>query len=113
MRNYFGSNGQDDYLNQLLNNLNFQVINVSRSNAAICGNVKDYNFVQMVIKENNPDYVFHFAAISSTKHEFLFENHETISTGTINILESVKLFSQMQESSYLAAPCNSRMMKSQ
>lgn len=89
----FGSNGQDGYyLNHLLNNLNFQVINVSRSNAAICGNVKDYSFVQMVIKENNPDYIFHFAAISSTKHEFLFENHETISTGTINILESVRLF---------------------
>lgn len=89
----FGSNGQDGfYLNQLLTSLGIEVINVSRTNAAICGTVSDYTFVQKVIKENLPDYIFHFAAKSSTKHEFLFENHETIATGTINILETVKLF---------------------
>ena len=32
------------------------------------------------------------AANSSTNHEYLFENHETICTGTLNILESTKLF---------------------
>lgn len=92
----FGSNGQDGfYLNQLLSNSGIAVINISRTNAAVCGSVSDYNFVQNLVKENLPDYIFHFAARSSTKHEFLFENHETIATGTINILESVKLFSPL------------------
>ncbi len=90
----FGSNGQDGfYLNQLLSSSGITVINISRTNAAVCGSVSDYNFVQKLVKENSPDYIFHFAARSSTKHEFLFENHETIASGTINILESVKLFS--------------------
>lgn len=90
----FGSNGQDGYyLNQLFDELGIISINVSRRNAAICGTVSDYNFVQKLVNDFRPDYIFHFAAHSSTKHQFLFENHETISTGTINILESVKLFS--------------------
>lgn len=90
----FGSNGQDGfYLNQLLSNFEIEVINVSRTNTDIVGTVSDYNFVKKVIKSNFPDYIFHFAALSSTKHEFLFENHETISTGTLNVLENVKRFS--------------------
>ncbi|OJY99818.1 MAG: epimerase [Sphingobacteriales bacterium 40-81] len=90
----FGSNGQDGYyLNQLLNKEGVEVVNISRKNSEITGTVSDYNFVQTVIKENPVDYIFHFAAQSSTRHDFLFENHETISTGTINILESVRLFS--------------------
>jgi GDPmannose 4,6-dehydratase len=90
----FGSNGQDGYyLNQLFDKLEIKAINVSRTNAAICGTVSDYNFVQRLVNEIRPDFIFHLAAHSSTKHEFIFENHETISTGTINILESVKLFS--------------------
>jgi len=90
----FGSNGQDGYyLNQLLNNINVKVINVSRRNSAITGNVSDYDFVHKIVKENPADYIFHFAAQSSTRHDLLFENHETISTGTINILESVRLHS--------------------
>jgi len=90
----FGSNGQDGYyLNRLFDKLGIKTINVSRSNADICGTVSDYSLVQKLVNDVRPDYIFHFAAHSSTKHEFLFENHETISTGTINILESVKLFS--------------------
>ena len=38
---------------------------------------------------SNPDVIFHLAANSTTKHEALRENHETIVTGTLNILESV------------------------
>jgi GDPmannose 4,6-dehydratase len=37
-----------------------------------------------------PQYVFHLAANSTTRHDALFENHETISTGTLNIFEAVK-----------------------
>jgi GDPmannose 4,6-dehydratase len=89
----FGSNGQDGYyLNQVLNNSGIEVINVSRTNATICGTVSDYNFIQKIVRDSLPDYIFHFAARSSTRHEFLFENHQTIATGTINILESVRLF---------------------
>ena len=50
----------------------------------------NFNFVENIIKKEKPEYIFHFAANSSTRHDTLFENHETISTGTLNILESVK-----------------------
>ena len=90
----FGSNGQDGfYLNQLLSQNGLFVINVSRKNAAICGNVANYSFVENLIKEEQPEFIFHLAANSSTNHNLLFENHATIETGTLNILESVKLHS--------------------
>ncbi len=44
-----------------------------------------------LIKQYQPEFIFHFAANSSTKHETLFDNHNAISTGTLNILESVRL----------------------
>lgn len=91
----FGSNGQDGfYLNKLLTKLPYNVINISRTNATICGSVADYKFVEKHIKEYTPKFIFHFAANSTTKHEAIFENHQSISTGTFNILESVRLFSQ-------------------
>jgi GDPmannose 4,6-dehydratase len=34
--------------------------------------------------------LFHIAANSTTHHDALFENHETISTGTLNVLEAVR-----------------------
>jgi GDPmannose 4,6-dehydratase len=43
-----------------------------------------------VIKQHLPAYVFHVAANSTTRHDALFENHETISTGTLNVLEAIK-----------------------
>jgi len=89
----FGSNGQDGYyLNTLLKQKNIETICISRSGNAIHGDVSDYSFVEQQIKEHQPSYVFHFAAKSSTQHQALFENHQTICTGTLNILESVKLY---------------------
>jgi GDPmannose 4,6-dehydratase len=90
-----GINGQDGfYLNQILKQAKIEVIGVSRSNDNwIKGSVSDYSLVSRLIKEHHPNFIFHLAANSTTKHEALFENHETISTGTLNILESVKLFS--------------------
>lgn len=86
----FGANGQDGfYLSQLLEAQNVDVIGVSRSGDFVKGNVADYEFVEEIIKSHQPDYVFHLAANSTTRHNALFENHETISTGTINILEAV------------------------
>jgi len=90
----FGSNSQDGiYLSILLQSFKIEVINVSRTNSDILGSISDYNFVKQLIKNNCPEFVFHFAANSTTKYDSIFENHETISTGTLNILDSVKQFS--------------------
>ncbi len=91
----FGINGQDGYyLNALLNRKHIQVIGVSRSKSNwLEGDVADRKLVENIIKEHKPEYIFHLAANSTTKHEVLFENHETISTGTLNVLESVYLHS--------------------
>ncbi len=87
----FGINGQDGfYLNQILEKEGVEVIGVSRSDGNwVKGSVADYNLVQELIKTQKPDYIFHLAANSTTNHNALFENHETISTGTLNILEGV------------------------
>ena len=91
----FGINGQDGYyLNEILIKNNIQVFGVSRSIGNwIQGNVSDGSFVEDLIKKIQPAYVFHLAANSTTQHYALFENHETISTGTLNILEAVYKFS--------------------
>ena len=87
----FGSNGQDGfYLNILLKKNNIEVVNVSRSNAQCSGDVSDTNFIREIIYTHKPDYIFNFAANSSTKHNLLFEHHSTIERGTLNILECVK-----------------------
>jgi GDPmannose 4,6-dehydratase len=86
----FGANGQDGfYLSKLLQSQDINILKVSRKNCEVIGNVTDRKFVEDVIKINQPDYIFHLAANSTTRHEALFENHEAISTGTINILEAV------------------------
>jgi len=90
----FGSNGQDGiYLTKLLNSLEIRVVGVSRKRSEYQGSVGNYIFVSALIEKEKPDFVFHFAANSSTKHEVLSENHESISTGTLNILESVRIYS--------------------
>jgi GDPmannose 4,6-dehydratase len=90
----FGASGQDGfYLNQLLFDRQIEIINVSRNSSSLKGNISDYSFVESIIKKYKPGFVFHFAANSTTKHSALFENHGSISTGTLNILESIKLHS--------------------
>jgi GDPmannose 4,6-dehydratase len=90
----FGINGQDGYyLSQLLIVNKVEVIGISRSSGHFTGDVSDFAFVESIIKHHKADFIFHFAANSTTRHEVLFENHHTISTGTINILESVRLHS--------------------
>ncbi len=87
----FGANGQDGfYLSELLRQANMDVIAVSRSAGGIQADVADYATVEQLIKTHRPAYIFHLAANSTTRHDVLFENHATISTGTLNILESVK-----------------------
>ena len=88
----FGSSGQDGtYLSELLEKKGIKVLKVSRAGNEINGSVADFNFVSSIVKFNRPDFIFHLAAVSTTRHSALFDNHEAISTGTLNILESVRL----------------------
>lgn len=91
----FGINGQDGfYLDEVCRENGYEVIGVSRSAGNwLQGSIAEREFVFDLIKKNQPDLVFHMAARSTTRHDALFENHETISTGTLNVLEAVKLFS--------------------
>ncbi len=94
----FGANGQDGfYLNELLEKEGIAVKKVSRSGNNIIGDVSDYSFVESIIKTTQPDYIFHLAANSTTRHDVLFENHQSISTGTFNILESVRIHSPVSK----------------
>ncbi len=87
----FGANGQDGhYLSKLLLERGLQVIPVSRQGDVIKADVADYGVVKSILEQYKPDYVFHLAANSTTRHQVLFENHATISTGTLNILEAVR-----------------------
>lgn len=89
----FGASGQDGaYLSRLLARRGIAVTGVSRSGATRA-DVADFARVQTLIKDAQPDYIFHFAANSTARHEALFDNHAAIGTGALNILESVRLFS--------------------
>jgi GDPmannose 4,6-dehydratase len=90
----FGANGQDGYyLSELLRLNKVEVISISRTFGSISGDVSDFNFVESAIKVYQPNYVFHFAANSTTSHSALIENHSSISSGTLNILEAVRKYS--------------------
>ena len=86
----FGASGQDGfYLRQLLDRHNVETIGVSRSGSDAVGDVADRQFVEKLIRNYQPEYVFHLAANSTTRHEAVFDNHEAVGSGTINILEAV------------------------
>ena len=85
----FGANGQDGfYLRHLLQRNNVEALGVSRSGESPRGDVADWAFVENIIKDCAPDYIFHLAANSTTAHDAVFDNHRAIGTGTINILEA-------------------------
>jgi GDPmannose 4,6-dehydratase len=87
----FGVNGQDGhYLGALLRKQQVEVVGVSRGGGEVRGDVGDLALVDSVIQTQQPDVIFHLAANSTTRHDTLFDNHTAISTGTLNILESVR-----------------------
>jgi GDPmannose 4,6-dehydratase len=87
----FGAGGQDGYyLSALCETKGIEPIGISRSGNWVRGDVSRQEQVEHLIKKYLPSYVFHLAANSTTQHHALFENHETISTGTLNILEAVR-----------------------
>jgi GDPmannose 4,6-dehydratase len=89
----FGAGGQDGfYLSELCKIKSIEPIGISRTGDWIHSDVAKYEDVERLIKHYQPAYVFHVAANSTTKHDAVLENHETISTGSLNILESVKKF---------------------
>jgi GDPmannose 4,6-dehydratase len=68
-------------------------VGISRFGDSITTNVSSYAEVSGLINNYRPDFVFHFAANSTTDHSAWQENHEAIGTGTLNILEAVREFS--------------------
>ena len=90
----FGANGQDGYyLSEACRNRCLEVVGVSRNGPWIRGDVASAEFVEDLIRSYQPAMIFHLAAASTTRHHVIYENHATIGTGTINILESVKRWS--------------------
>jgi GDPmannose 4,6-dehydratase len=90
----FGAAGQDGYyLTELLNGLGINVIAVSRSNGFEQVDLSNYAEVSSLIHKHKPNFLFHLAANSSTSHTALLDNHEVITTGTVNVLEAVKNYS--------------------
>ena len=87
----FGANGQDGYyLSDLCKSKGIEPVGISRSGNWLHGDISSYEQVESLIRKYLPKYVFHVAANSTTRHDALFENHKTISTGTLNVLEAVK-----------------------
>jgi GDPmannose 4,6-dehydratase len=86
----FGISGQDGrYLSQLLESHGLTVIGVDRSGLYHTIDLTDLDMVSAFIAESQPNYIFHFAADSTTRHDAWKHNHDTISTGSLNILEAV------------------------
>ena len=92
----FGAGGQDGYyLTKLLTEKKIEVIGISRQAGFVHVDIGDYKKVSELIRVHKPGYIFHLAANSTTHHDALFENHITIATGSLNILESVRNFSPL------------------
>jgi len=90
----YGANGQDGYyLGKLLSAGSIDLINVSRSGDFLHTDISDWNEVSELIRTHKPDYVFHLAALSTTQHFAWQENHHTISTGVLYLLEAVHRYS--------------------
>lgn len=88
----FGVSGQDGYyLTEACRSRGVEAVGVARSKGPwVRGDVSEYSVVERLVREHRPAYVFHLAARSTTRHEALFENHNAISTGTVNLLEAVR-----------------------
>ena len=90
----FGAAGQDGiYLTQLLLAKQCKVIAVNRSADGEPPVINSFEKICQLVKDNKPQYIFHLAANSTTNHNAWQQNHETISTGSMNILEAVKQYS--------------------
>jgi GDPmannose 4,6-dehydratase len=90
----FGAGGQDGhYLAEACRMEGISPITASRRGGDAVCDVADAASVTALIRGNTPDYIFHLAARSTTKHDALFEHQATIAGGTLNILEAVRAHS--------------------
>ena len=88
----FGANGQDGhYLVEELRGRGVETVGVSRSGPWQQADVSSREDVEAVLRAVRPSLIFQLAANSTTRHDALFENHETISTGALNVLEGARL----------------------
>jgi GDPmannose 4,6-dehydratase len=86
-----GANGQDGpYLIEALRARGIEAKGFSRSGPWERLDVADRAAVEAAVAAARPDYVFQLAARSTTRHEALLDNHATISTGCLNVLEAVR-----------------------
>ena len=87
-----GGGGQDGiFLNKLLVSLGYKVFVFTHNGNEIgpALDISDFNAVEIVIQKYRPDMVFHLAARSSTRHEFILENHKAIVDGALAVIESI------------------------
>jgi GDPmannose 4,6-dehydratase len=87
----FGAGGQDGFfLREYLLPLGYQVFSYTHHGglAGSAVDVADFQSIANVIREISPHYIFHLAARSSTRHEFILENHRAIVDGALAILEA-------------------------
>lgn len=89
-----GAAGQDGYyLSDLLRTAGVDVTGISRTGGFLHVNIADWVETSALIDTKRPDFIFHLAADSTTRHEVWAQNHQTISTGSIHLLEAVRQFS--------------------
>ena len=89
----FGANGQDGpYLCEALRENGVDAVGISRSGPWTRGDVANREEVEAAVRGARPDYIFQLAASSTTRHEALFDNHASISSGALNVLESARLY---------------------
>jgi GDPmannose 4,6-dehydratase len=87
----FGAAGQTGtYLAEVLQRRGYDVIKSSRTSGLHRVNIAHFVEVESLLATLRPNLIFHLAARSTTRHEALFENHDVIATGTLNVLEAVK-----------------------
>ena len=86
-----GAGGQDGfYLSQLLKNKGLEIVGIARSGNHLRVDLTSLDEVTELIKSYQPEYIFHLAALSTTKHEVWLQNNEIIGKGTLNLLEAIK-----------------------
>jgi GDPmannose 4,6-dehydratase len=87
----FGAAGQTGtYLAEVLSSKGHSVVKSSRTGQVHSVDIADFKAVENLIAAQSPDLIFHLAARSTTRHQALFENHQAISTGTLNVLEAAQ-----------------------
>ena len=86
----FGASGRDGrYVTQICAERQIEAVTGARSaGGTYQESVADPDLVDRLVRQQ-PDVVFHLVANSTTRHDVVRENPDTIVTGTLNILESV------------------------